>query len=62
MPKDFLECVREKGRVRTIKPNPSEYLYICYKDGKSYHGEVKKTKTGKKRDIIKKRVSKVKKK
>lgn len=62
MPASFEKCVREKGRVRTIKPNPSEYLHICYKDGKSYHGEVKKTKTGKKRDIIKKRVLKTKRK
>ena len=58
MPAGFLKCVRGGGRVRTIKPNPSEYLHICYKDGKSYRGEVKKTKTGKKRDIIKKSIKK----
>ena len=58
MPIGFEKCVRDGGRVRTVKPNPSEYLHICYKDGKSYSGEVKKTKTGKKRDIIKKSIKK----
>lgn len=58
MPANFEKCVREGGRVRTIEPNPSEYLHVCYKDGKSYSGEVKKTEIGKKRDIIKKRISK----
>ena len=58
MPADFEKCVNEGGKVRTIKPNPSEYFHICYKDGKSYRGEIKKTKVGKKRDIIKEKVKK----
>ena len=60
MPADFDRCVREGGRVRTIKPNPSEFLRICFIDGKSFRGEVKKTKTGRKRDIVKKTINKAK--
>ena len=44
MPKDFDNCVKNKGRVRTIKPNKGSYLHICYKGGKSYSGEVKHVK------------------
>ena len=49
MPADFEKCVAEKGRVRTIS-GPSkkfglkagEYIHFCFKDGKSYRGEIKK--------------------
>jgi phage I-like protein len=47
-PADFERCVRQGGRVRTISgPNKEhglskdEYVKYCYKDGKSYRGEVK---------------------
>jgi len=41
MPAGFTKCVADGGRVRTINPKPGKYLRICYKDGKSYSGEVK---------------------
>ena len=54
MPKDFTDCVKRGGSVRTIKPRGTEdplYLHICYdyydKTGKrsskrvSHRGEVK---------------------
>ncbi len=40
MPADFDRCVAEGGDVRTIKPKTGRYLHVCYKDGKSYSGEV----------------------
>lgn len=46
MPADFLKCVREGGRVRTKKLSGGRYMPICFKNGKSYAGEVHK-KTGK---------------
>jgi hypothetical protein len=46
MPKKFLKCVKEGGRVRTIVPKKCKYLKICYdKKSKSHIGEVK-TKKG----------------
>jgi hypothetical protein len=47
MPKDFNECVRKGGRVRTKKLSGNRYIHICYLNGKSYAGEVHK-KVGKK--------------
>ncbi len=42
MPRDFERCVKEGGRVRTIKLKGGKYLHICYdKQGKSHSGEVK---------------------
>ena len=49
MPKAFLNCVKKGGRVRTIKPKAGKYMHICYLGGKSYAGEVKSTKSTKKR-------------
>jgi hypothetical protein len=51
MPKEFESCVKNGGKVRTIS-GPSkehglgndEYVRYCYKDGKSFRGEVKKNK------------------
>jgi len=44
-PAGFDKCVREGGRVRTIKPKEGEYLHVCYdKAGKSHSGEVKTSK------------------
>jgi len=45
MPAAFEKCVREGGRVRTKKLKGGKYIHICFKDGKSYAGEVKKVKT-----------------
>jgi len=44
MPAGFERCIRQGGRVRTIKPKPGRYLHVCYLGGKSYSGEVKHTK------------------
>jgi hypothetical protein len=42
MPAAFEKCVEEGGRVRTKKLKDGKYIHICFKDGKSYAGEVKK--------------------
>jgi len=47
MPAGFERCVREGGRVRTIKPKgqgSKTYIHVCWLNGKSYQGEVKKAK------------------
>ena len=44
MPKAFEKCVAQGGRVRTKKLSNGKYIHICFKDGKSYAGEVKKKK------------------
>ena len=41
MPAAFDACVKEGGRVRTKRVNANQYIRICFKDGKSYSGEVK---------------------
>ena len=41
VPKDFLECVREKGKVRTLVLPGKKYVHICILNGKTYYGEVK---------------------
>ncbi len=49
MPKDFLKCVNEGGRVRTkaVNKKRGEYMHICFdKRGKSHAGEVKRKKRG----------------
>ncbi len=33
MPKEFTACVKNGGRVRTIKPKKGVYLYVCYPKG-----------------------------
>jgi len=45
MPKAFKKCVESGGRVRTKKLSNNRYMHICFKDGKSYAGEVKKVKS-----------------
>ena len=45
MPKAFEKCRKAGGRIRTVKPKGKRsrsYMPVCYKDGKSYAGEVKK--------------------
>ena len=42
MPKEFMDCVKSKGRVVTRDIKGNKYVKICYdKDGKSYTGEIK---------------------
>lgn len=48
MPKEYLDCIRRGGRVRTISgPNimfnlkKGEYRHICFLDGKMSLGEKK---------------------
>ena len=47
MPKDFEKCVSSGGRVRTKPLKEGKYIHICFKDKKSFAGEVK-AKKGKK--------------
>lgn len=42
MPADFERCVANGGRVRTKTLSGGRYIHICFLDGKSYAGEVKK--------------------
>lgn len=46
MPKQFDQCVKAGGRVRTKRVNEREYMHICFAKGKSHAGEVKKRKKG----------------
>ena len=45
MPKDFDECQKNGGRIRTKTLSDGKYLHICYLAGKSYAGEVKQKMT-----------------
>lgn len=56
MPAGFNKCVRDKGRIRTVKgPNKKhglkagEYVKFCYINGKSYRGHKHKNKKSKKK-------------
>ena len=41
MPADFDKCVKDGGKVRTVKLTKDKYMYVCYdKKGNSYSGEV----------------------
>lgn len=42
MPKAFNNCVSRGGRVRTKTLAGGKYLHVCFKDGKSYAGHVKR--------------------
>jgi hypothetical protein len=44
MPKAFNKCVSSGGRVRTRKLSGGRYIHLCFKGGRSYAGEVKKSK------------------
>jgi len=44
MPKAFDNCVKRGGRVRTKKLKGGKYARICFKNGKSYMGHIKKKK------------------
>ena len=43
MPKAFDNCVKKGGRVRTKKLSGGRYMRICFLNGKSYPGHVKKS-------------------
>ncbi len=47
MPVDFERCIAQGGRVRTKKLSGGRYQHICFKDGKSFAGHVKKSRKGK---------------
>lgn len=58
MPRAFKKCVREGGRVRTLKPKgrkSKKYMPVCFKGGKSYAGEVKMAKGGSRKTTKKRR-------
>jgi len=42
MPKAFLQCVKNGGRVVTVKPRPDVYIRVCYPKGggKPIPGEI----------------------
>lgn len=45
MPKNFEDCVKNGGRVKTKQLKNNRYIRICYdKKGNSYAGEVMTTK------------------
>jgi len=50
MPKDFLKCVEDGGKVRTKKLKGNKYIKICYINGKSFAGEVQKKASHYKKD------------
>ena len=45
MPQAFDDCVKSGGRVRTKTLPNGKYMRMCFKDGKSYAGELKQKKT-----------------
>ncbi len=52
-PVAFEKCVKEGGRVRTKSLSGGRYMHLCFKNGKSYAGEVKKAKFHEKLKAIK---------
>lgn len=44
MPVQFDSCVKNGGKVRTKKLKGGKYIHICWINGTSYSGEVKKKK------------------
>lgn len=54
MPAGFEKCVSAGGRVRTKKISGGGYMHICFKNGKSYAGEVKTAKKQSKKSAAKK--------
>jgi len=55
MPKEFTSCVERGGRIRTKKLSGGKYRHLCFIDGESYAGEVKKSKRIWKKKKIKSR-------
>jgi hypothetical protein len=51
MPKEFIDCVKNGGKVITKKLSKNKYMHICYdKKGNAYPGEVKERESAK--DIL----------
>lgn len=44
MPQGFDYCRSQGGRIRTKRVNKNEYMRLCYLNGKSYAGEVRRYK------------------
>jgi len=44
MPEAFERCVRNGGKVRTVKLDGGRYYHICILNKKIYKGEIKKVK------------------
>lgn len=40
MPKEFLDCVKKGGKVRTKKVKGGKMIKVCFIKGKSYKSEV----------------------
>lgn len=52
MPKEFDDCVKNGGRVRTKNLKNGRYMKICYdKEGNSHPGEIRKKKTFKEKKV-----------
>jgi len=47
MPKEFDDCYKRGGKIRTKKLGGGKYMNICYISGHSYPGDVKVSKEGK---------------
>ena len=41
MPKAFNQCVKNGGRVRTLKLGGNKYRHVCYLGGKKFLGHIK---------------------
>jgi len=48
MPKDFEDCVKRGGYIRTKKLPGGKYIHICFDDRGSHAGEIKVKKKKKK--------------
>ena len=46
MPAEFNHCRANGGSIKTITINKTQYMHVCYLNGKSFPGEVR-TKVGK---------------
>jgi len=49
MPKDFINCIKRGGKVRTKTIDKNHYIHICILNGKTYAGEVHTKITAKKK-------------
>lgn len=50
MPQEFDNCIKRGGKVRTVKvKGSSKYFHICFIGGKSFRGEIKENKSGKRK-------------
>lgn len=49
MSKEFLNCVKKGGYIKTIQKGNDKYQRICMIGGKTYKGEIKSKKKTKKK-------------